>query len=341
MFETSCTPWDFLQKALPDTRLKRFEFEVPALTKGADQVGRRFIEGVASTPAKDLQNETVVQKGMDLRYFLKHGYFNNDHKPGFKNKVGEPTHAEIKRIKDHSGKSVLCLWVEGYLWPKGAHQVADDIWELARALKASGSDRSLGFSIQGKVLERDGQKILKAWIQDVAITPSPVNTRTWMDLVTDINKSWDSYEEYQHACVDMCKSIDDYVFSSGFDDDFLGQGSFAEIRKSLGHDKVDDPHATGHLGKMVKQGLALAQDDPDKGITFSAVPKGVKGPESKANPGKERKEVRAAQDAAEVHKAHTVQKHIEIAYEEMIRRGHAPEIAHRAAVAATARLILQ
>jgi hypothetical protein len=340
MMMKACAPWELLQKALPGTRLKQFEFELPALTKGADQVGRRFIEGVASTPAKDLQNETVVQKGMDLRYFLKHGYFNNDHKPGFKNKVGEPTHAEIKRIKDHSGKSVLGLWVEGYLWPKNAHQVADDIWELARALKASGSKRSLGFSIQGKVLERDGQKILKAWIQDVAITPSPVNTRTWMELVTDINKSWESFEEYEDACMDMCKSIDSYVFSSGFDDDFLGSGSFSEIRKSLGRSEVDDPHATGHLGKLSRDGLSLSESDPAKGITFTAVPKGTREPKVGAS-GKKYAEKRSAKETAEVHKAHTVQKHIEIAYEEMIRRGHAPDIAHRAAVAATARLILQ
>jgi len=189
-------PWDFLSKAIPGSSVADFGFCVPAeIAKADGRNGQRPIRGVASTPAVDLQSETVVQKGMDLRYFLKHGYFNDDHKPGFKNKVGQPTVAVIKRVTDSTGNKVLGLWVEGYLWAKGTHAGADAIRELALALAASGSDRQLGFSIQGKVLQRDGNKILKAWIQDIAITPSPVNTRTWMELVNDMAKSWATVDE--------------------------------------------------------------------------------------------------------------------------------------------------
>jgi hypothetical protein len=198
--------WDLLQKAVPGSQLSDFHFGMPLnrIEKADDPKGRRFIEGVASTPAEDLQKERVIQKGLDIRYFLTKGYFNNDHKPGFHNKVGQPTKAEIKRIKDIDGKSVLGLWVEGYLWAKGTHDVADSIWELAQALEASGAERQLGFSIQGKVLQRDGNKILKAWIQDVAVTPSPVNTKTWMSLVQKMEKSKVSVEEAQT----LCKSIE-------------------------------------------------------------------------------------------------------------------------------------
>ena len=140
----------------------------------------RWIEGIASTDHKDLQNENVVQSGIEFAYFIEYGYYNNDHKPGFENKVGEPTEAKI--TKDG-------LWTKGYLWVKDFHPGADSIWELAQALEASGSDRQLGFSIQGKVLTREGTRILKAWVQDIAITPSPVNTATWMELVKDMGKS--------------------------------------------------------------------------------------------------------------------------------------------------------
>jgi hypothetical protein len=51
------------------------------------------------------------------------------------------------------------------------------VWELAKAMKKSGAPRSLGFSIEGKVLERDGgNRIVRAKVRNVAITNAPVNT---------------------------------------------------------------------------------------------------------------------------------------------------------------------
>jgi len=215
------TEWDLLSKAIPGSSLSDFHFGMPMnllpdrVEKAEDKKGRRYIEGVASTPQEDLQKERVIQKGLDLRYFLRNGYFNNDHKPGFHNKVGQPTKAEIKRIKDVDGKSVLGLWVEGYLWAKGTHDVADSIWELAQALEATGAERQLGFSIQGKVLQRDGNNILKAWIQDIAVTPSPVNTKTWMTLVRNMEKSTVSLSEAE----EICKSIEPDMFANSHDID--------------------------------------------------------------------------------------------------------------------------
>ena len=189
MLFSRITPWDLLQKAIPRTEVDDVRFEVPVISKAHDETKRRYLKGVASTPTKDLQDETVVQKGMDLRYFLQYGFLNDDHKPGPENKVGEPTHAEIKQVKDSGGNSLTGMWLEGFLWPEGAHEGADHIWTLAKALKKADSNRKMGFSIQGKVLRREGSKIIKAWIQDVAVTISPVNTGTWLELVEDIDKS--------------------------------------------------------------------------------------------------------------------------------------------------------
>jgi hypothetical protein len=139
-------------------------------TKGKE--GRREIEGIASTVHIDLQYEKVIQAGIDYSYFLEHGFFNNDHKPGFENKVGEPI--ECRVTKDG-------LYVRGFLYKE--HKIANDIWELAHAIEASGGKRKLGFSIQGKVLRRAGKTILKCWVQDIAITAAPINTHTWLDIV--------------------------------------------------------------------------------------------------------------------------------------------------------------
>lgn len=159
-----------------------FQFWVPltiskARSEGPDDEPRRWIEGIASTEDTDLQDEIVKKVGIDFSYFLKYGYYNNDHKPGFENKVGQPTEARIE---------ARGLWTKGYLFKN--HKVADAIWELANSLEASQSTRKLGFSIQGKVLRRAGKTILKCWIQDIAITAAPINTNTWLDVVKSLNE---------------------------------------------------------------------------------------------------------------------------------------------------------
>lgn len=111
--------------------------------QGADKTGKRWIQGIASTDGRDLQGEIVNQNGIDFSYFLKHGFFNDDHQKGPEHKVGQPTEAKLTK----NG-----LWVKGFLFKE--HARADHYWELMRALEASGSDRKVGFSIQGKFSER-------------------------------------------------------------------------------------------------------------------------------------------------------------------------------------------
>ena len=175
-----------------------FECWVPAqavLSKGgkdgADKTGKRWIQGIASTSTRDLQGEIVEQNGIDFSYFIKHGYFNNDHKPGFENKVGQPTECRVTK----NG-----LWVKGFLFEN--HKVADSIWELMHALDSSSANRKIGFSIQGKVKRRAGTGIKECWIQDVAVTPAPVNTTTWAEIAKsltaqhpDINKAVDMVDD--------------------------------------------------------------------------------------------------------------------------------------------------
>lgn len=162
-----------------------FTFWLPAqavkISKGTDKKGApvRQIQGVASTSHSDLQGETVDQDGIDFSYFLKHGYFNNDHKPGAENKVGEPTECKVTKQG---------LWVKGFLYEN--LDAADAIWELMTAQTSNPqSKRRMGFSIEGKVKRRNGRKINECWIQDIAITPAPVNTATWAEIAKSLTLS--------------------------------------------------------------------------------------------------------------------------------------------------------
>lgn len=168
-----------LDVAIDFTKTDDFGFWMPfdiVKSKKTVKDGGRWIEGIASTHHEDLQKEIVDQNGIDVSYFLRYGYFNNDHKPGFENKVGQPTECYVK--KDG-------LYVKGFLFKN--KKIADDIWEMALSLESSDSDRKLGFSIQGKVIRRNGNRLLKCWVQDIAITAAPINTHTWLDIVKSLN----------------------------------------------------------------------------------------------------------------------------------------------------------
>lgn len=160
-----------------------------AKADGSDSTGKRWIQGIASTESLDLQGEVVEQHGIDTSYFLKYGYFNNDHKPGFENKVGQPTECKVTQKG---------LWVKGYLFQN--HKTADSIWELLNSLNSSGASRKVGFSIQGKVLRRRGNRIAKCWIQDIAVTPCPVNPTTWAEIAKSLAaQPWERDEDEEES----------------------------------------------------------------------------------------------------------------------------------------------
>ena len=105
------------------TTIEDFNFFVPMQkaipAKVAGDSRERMIQGIASTDDRDLQGDIVNQTGLEFDYFLSHGYFNNDHKPGPENKIGEPVEAKI--TKDG-------LFVKGFLYNN--HKAADGYWEL-------------------------------------------------------------------------------------------------------------------------------------------------------------------------------------------------------------------
>lgn len=131
----------------------------------------RRIGGYCSTEHLDRQSEVVLQKGLDFSEFVKHGYFNDNHNQATSAVVGVPESAEY-----HAGKG---WYTEGTLL-KGFSR-ADEIWGLAKSLEDT--HRRLGFSIEGKVIERNGNHIVKAKIRNVAVTNCPVNPNCTWDIL--------------------------------------------------------------------------------------------------------------------------------------------------------------
>jgi len=123
--------------------------------------------------------EQILQDGLDFGPFLKGGWFNDNHDPSTDAILGYPEVAQLKSLPDgHKG-----WYVEGHLLPPG-HAKADAIWNLAQSLQKT--DRRLGFSVEGKILERDPddpRKIKKAVVTEVAITKCPVNTSAALSVL--------------------------------------------------------------------------------------------------------------------------------------------------------------
>jgi len=178
-----------------ETSKDTFRFFVPIdiLSKAEekDTKGNRKmrIGGIASTGDRDLDDEILDQDGLDTEYLLKSGFFNWHHQSSKEPAaiIGEPDVAEI--TKDG-------LRIEGDLYSDS--KLANDVYDLALLLKKGGSKRKLGYSIEGKVTERDPldeKHIKKAKVTGIAITPSPKNWNSYLDIIKgDYTDYKDEYE---------------------------------------------------------------------------------------------------------------------------------------------------
>lgn len=175
----------------------RFDMEVDAFEKASAPEGRRRrIGGFVTTDRIDRQGERLIQKGLNFKPFIRHGWFNDNHGKGADHIVGYPEDATFVQKGDPlpSGEvSKRTGWyVEGYLL-EGVKK-ADDYWDLARALQKS--DRRIGFSVEGKVAKREERNgiptVVEATIHNVAVTHCPVNTDTALEVLA---KSMSAFEK--------------------------------------------------------------------------------------------------------------------------------------------------
>lgn len=184
--------------------VRDFEFEVPISffeKAGAPKGTHRRHGGLISTDSEDLQGETVLQDGLDLEPFKTAGWFNDNHDRSTAAIIGYPDPSAVKTVKrgerlpDGTIAKSAGVWAEGYLL---GTKRADEVWDLAQELKDSG--RSLGYSVEGAVLERGGPKtvmkkgpdgsvqlvgsrVLKAVVRNVAITGCPVQPDSRLSIL--------------------------------------------------------------------------------------------------------------------------------------------------------------
>jgi len=138
----------------------------------SDTTRRGRIEGIASSEAMDADKEIVVQKGLDWTWFLTKGFVSLEHPLGVNNIVGEPVEVSPITLDGVEATKLTCdLLLDD--------PAAKSIYDKARTLKKADSNRRLGFSIEGRVLDRDGDTINKAEVVSVAISAVPKNPLTW------------------------------------------------------------------------------------------------------------------------------------------------------------------
>lgn len=134
-----------------------------------------LISGLASNAKRDLQGEIIDPNGIDASYLISDGYVDFEHDRD--QVIGVPTQ---NTHVDSNG-----LFVEAKLF-KNMPQV-QDIIKLYHNIKDNGIKRNLGFSIEGKVLERDQNDdsiVRQVMVTGVAVTKNPANTDATWELVS-------------------------------------------------------------------------------------------------------------------------------------------------------------
>jgi hypothetical protein len=237
-----------------------FRFHIPIELKKV-KGDKIEIEGIASMESPDLVGEKVIQKGMDISYFLKRGFFNDNHDKTTGGKIGIPTDAK------HTGKG---LFVKGYMLDTPR---AKEIVELGKALAESGSERQLGFSVEGKIIKRNGKVIEKSWVKDVAITCEPMHPGTYMEIVKSIsadieeNGSIDNegdIEERMAGIVERLETIEKALCAEHDN----GQGGSVLKKESLESDlKVLDMQGDTKQFKMLSE-IDIVEKLIERGYPF-------------------------------------------------------------------------
>lgn len=167
------------------------------------------VYGIASAEIPDKVNETAVLKGMDIAPVP---YINDEHGDAARmfNVLGSiQTHKKIysasdcanereKRCWNHA--KVPFLYVEGSLADEEEHPNAQAASALIK-YAAQTPGFNLGFSVEGSVMEKEGDKLTKTAVRGVSLTISPCNPLCKVFSMDDLAKSYYPVvlpEKYQH-----------------------------------------------------------------------------------------------------------------------------------------------
>lgn len=200
--------------------------ELSAFEKSGDKRSPMYIGGIVSTDDVDQDGEQILQEGLDFKPFLQRGWFNDNHSKSTVGIVGYPTDAFYVRKGQKLPNGRIAKsngwWAEGYLLNT---EEGRKIWGLVKALEDA--PRKLGFSIEGKVLQRhprDKSTVTKAVVRHVAVTHCPVNVGTELgSLVKALAAGHaigsDDMSGPGNAAALRPESLDDTMYDQGYADD--------------------------------------------------------------------------------------------------------------------------
>lgn len=232
----------------------KFNFFVPfELAKGSNQGQEMYIKGVCSSEVEDSDGETLVPAGFDVSPLLATGFLNYNHQSG-KNAsaiIGEPTKAEII----NNGKD---LYIEGFLYPDSDEAKA--VYKLAKTLEKNSPKRRLGFSIEGKAIEKDPlnpKRITKARITGVAITACPKNPNTLLSIVKG-EYAEAFVEEIEKSDLDVSQLVSEY---KEWTSNSASQYNVADVKEFLENNHEDHIHQTEQLWEALDKAMTAEVGD--------------------------------------------------------------------------------
>jgi len=195
------------------------------LSKGIADGHARPIQGFATTDDLDLQQEVIVQNGIDVGPLLEKGFIDWDHKGnlGPQYIIGEPVSCELRAHGKGEG-----WFLKGFLYEN--HPVADAAWAMLERSNDGKSQRQLGFSIEGHVSRRMGKFVQKAVVRHIALTHQPINTYTFAQLA----KSLVEHQDEEVSCKDCRENaLQHLMIHKGMGSDEALQLVYELVKKGL------------------------------------------------------------------------------------------------------------
>ncbi len=135
-------------------------------------------------PGEDLEGEETLPNGLEIDYLLGKGL-----PPGSGGNINY----------DHDASTIVGIPLDGKITPQGfwlkwkglKTKFMEKIVDQMKAMEEAGGLRHYGMSVEGVVRQYDpGTKTIKrAFIRNVALTPTPVHPGTWVDFAKSLTGS--------------------------------------------------------------------------------------------------------------------------------------------------------
>ncbi len=232
---------------------------MPLVKAQQDEKGDWIFEAMAALPGRDLEEEQILPQGLEIDYLLGKGL---------------PSGAGGCVNYDHDSSTIVGVPLDGKINPQGLWlkwkglktKFMEKIVEQMKALQEAGSLRRYGMSVEGVVKQFDPvtKTVKRAFIRNVALTPTPVHPGTWVDFAKSLNK--DSMVEYRpfdaqsqalRGWVDTVSDITKGLVAIRANPYFYADGTF-KVDRDLAY--FQDVHGLSPLAAMELARYALSRE---------------------------------------------------------------------------------